>query len=185
MTGYSSTNTHILSPPWAAVSPVLIPFEPCNGAADLLVDWFSDPNELHGIVGGERWWQVRGLDGVEGEWVTQRSFIKDDDSTERIKKWEEEKGRPLSDYEADIVKMDSLEPVIVGSFVSTARLTLTLDAIQLYVHGGRYNLLHVRSPCSNYEDRCLLLGINQFVNLSCCQIHIDSVLAKTHTGIKF
>ncbi|KAL5530703.1 hypothetical protein ACEPAF_6961 [Sanghuangporus sanghuang] len=114
------TNTHILSPPWAAVSPVLIPFETCNRAADLLVDWFSDPDELERVVGGQRWWQVRGLDGVEGEWVTERSLLKEVDSAECIRRREKEKGRPLSDDEADIMRMDSLEPVM------------------LYIHGGAY-----------------------------------------------
>lgn len=39
----------------------------CNQAADIIVDWFG-PEEIQTVVGGERWWQVRGLDGVDGEW---------------------------------------------------------------------------------------------------------------------
>ncbi|KAL5508275.1 hypothetical protein ACEPAH_5894 [Sanghuangporus vaninii] len=114
------TNTHILSPPWAAVSPVLIPFKTCNKAADLLVDWFSDPDELERVVGGQKWWQVRGLDGVEGEWVTERNLLKEVGSAERIRRREEMKGRSLSDDEADIMRMDSLETVM------------------FYIHGGAY-----------------------------------------------
>ncbi|KAI5124948.1 hypothetical protein M0805_007375 [Coniferiporia weirii] len=113
------TNTHILSPPWAAVSPVLIPFEPCNKAADLLLEWF-DPDELIQIVGGERWWQVRGLDGVEGEWVTERKFLKESGMAEKMRKQRKERGRNMTDIEMDVLKMD------------------TLDRVMLYVHGGGY-----------------------------------------------
>ena len=42
----------------------MIPLSKCNEAADLLIKWF-EPKELINIVGGERWWQVRGLDGIE------------------------------------------------------------------------------------------------------------------------
>ena len=74
------------------------------------------------VVGGEKWWQVRGLDGIEAEWVTESSFLKDVDCSEEIKRIEEERGRPLIDAEADIVRMNNLEPVMVGSFSSKAQM---------------------------------------------------------------
>ncbi|EJD01135.1 lipase/esterase [Fomitiporia mediterranea MF3/22] len=114
------TNTHIVSPPWAAVSPVLIPFKTCNKAADMLVEWFFDLDELRRIVGGEKWWQVRGLDGVEGEWVTEKRFLNDTNTMERVKKKEEELGRSLNDDEVDIMRMDCLERVM------------------FYIHGGAF-----------------------------------------------
>ncbi|KZT38355.1 alpha/beta-hydrolase [Sistotremastrum suecicum HHB10207 ss-3] len=68
------TNTHIPSPPWAFTESVMIPLAKCNEAADLLIQWFG-PQELQSIVGGEKWWQVRGLDGIEAEWLTMRSLL--------------------------------------------------------------------------------------------------------------
>ncbi|KZT29342.1 alpha/beta-hydrolase [Neolentinus lepideus HHB14362 ss-1] len=70
----SFTNTHVPAPPWAAVAPVLIPLKSCNNAADILINWFG-PEELKDVVGGERWWQVRGLDGIEGEWITEKEYL--------------------------------------------------------------------------------------------------------------
>ncbi|KAI0031668.1 hypothetical protein K488DRAFT_51609 [Vararia minispora EC-137] len=104
------TNTHIPSPYWVAVAPVLIPFTTCNGAADLLIDWFG-PDELARVVGGERWWQVRGLDGLEGEWVTEKAFLGESAEKQKANK---------QDNDSLIAQMDDLEPVM------------------LYVHGGGY-----------------------------------------------
>ncbi|KAK0191165.1 alpha/beta-hydrolase [Armillaria mellea] len=70
------TNTHVPAPYWASVSPVRIPLSSCNQAADILIDWFG-PEELKQVVGGERWWQVRGLDGVDGEWITEADYLSD------------------------------------------------------------------------------------------------------------
>ena len=93
---------------------MLIPLKTCNKAADVLIDWFSNPDELRKIAGGKKWWQVRGLDGVDGEWVTERSFLKNGKAAEAIKKKEEEQGRTLTELEADIVRMDGLETTMVS-----------------------------------------------------------------------
>ncbi|EPQ59012.1 alpha/beta-hydrolase [Gloeophyllum trabeum ATCC 11539] len=71
------TNTHVPAPPWAAVAPVVVPLKSCNRAADVLIDWFG-PEDLEAVVGGERWWQVRGLDGIEAEWVTEKEYLSAD-----------------------------------------------------------------------------------------------------------
>ncbi|KAJ7683981.1 hypothetical protein B0H17DRAFT_1169866 [Mycena rosella] len=106
------TNTHVPAPYWAAVAPVCIPLRSCNDAADILVDWFG-PDELKAVVGGERWWQVRGLDGVDGEWITQKDYLSD-------AKVHGPPGRKLSDDDETVLKME------------------TLDRVMLYVHGGGY-----------------------------------------------
>lgn len=113
------TNTHIISPPWASVSPVIIPLSSCNDAADLLINWFS-PDELKKIVGGERWWQVRGLDGVDAEWVADKKMLNYDNAVEETISTVSAGGRKLSDDETDILRMDPLDKVL------------------LYIHGGAY-----------------------------------------------
>lgn len=104
------TNTHVPAPPWAAVAPVQIPLSSCNKAADVLVDWFG-PDDLKCVVGGERWWQIRGMDGIDCEWVTEKKFL------DRIMSINGEK---LTDTEREILQMEHLETVM------------------LYVHGGAY-----------------------------------------------
>ncbi|KAJ7498735.1 Alpha/Beta hydrolase protein [Mycena latifolia] len=106
------TNTHVPAPYWAAVAAVSIPLRSCNEAADILVDWFG-PDELKAVVGGERWWQVRGLDGVDAEWITQKDYLSDT-------KVHAPPGPKLPDAAETIVRMEKL------------------DRVMLYVHGGGY-----------------------------------------------
>ncbi|KIM46374.1 hypothetical protein M413DRAFT_17043 [Hebeloma cylindrosporum] len=106
------TNTHVPAPYWAAVSPVKIPLSTCNDAADALIEWFG-PEELTHVVGGERWWQVRGSTGVDAEWIAQEADIA---SGAEVKI----KGKNLTADEANILRMEKL------------------DTVMLYVHGGGY-----------------------------------------------
>ncbi len=101
-----STNTHVPAPPWAAVCPVLIPLKTCNAAADHLIDWFG-PEELTHVVGGERWWQVRGMDGIDAEWVAQEEDLGTDDD------FKTKKSQKLKESEINILRMEKLESVMV------------------------------------------------------------------------
>ena len=101
-----STNSHVPSPYWAAVSPVLIPLSTCNKAADALIEWF-DPDELDKVVGGERWWQVRGLDGVDGEWITETEYLSKSHAPSPS-------GKKLSEEEQNILQMEHLDTVMVS-----------------------------------------------------------------------
>ena len=109
----SSTNTHVVSPPWSAVAPVLIPLSSCDDAARKLTNWF-DPDELIRVVGGARWWQVRGLDGLEAEWVTEKKFMSTIER-EREERVAASVGRErgLSYDEKEILGMDHLDRVMV------------------------------------------------------------------------
>jgi hypothetical protein len=55
------------------------------------------------VVGGERWWQIRGLDGVEGEWVTEKAFLAEDMPQKKKEK----------NTDVLISQMEHLEPVMV------------------------------------------------------------------------
>ena len=102
---HSSTNTHVPALPWAAVAPITIPISTCNAAADVLIDWFG-PEDLKHVVGGHKWWQVRGLDGVYAEWIAERDSLEDLDENkipERKLEWEEE----------TVLRMEHLETVMV------------------------------------------------------------------------
>ena len=58
------------------------------------------------VVGGERWWQIRGLDGVDAEWITQKEFLSDKDVDKEGK---------LSTEDANILRMEHLETVLVST----------------------------------------------------------------------
>ena len=90
------------------MAPITIPIPTCNDAADLLIDWFG-PDDLKYVVGGHKWWQVRGLDGVGAEWITEREFLQDLDGEmvpEKKLRWEEE----------TVLRMEHLDTVMVGLF---------------------------------------------------------------------
>ncbi|KAI0637973.1 alpha/beta-hydrolase [Trametes polyzona] len=104
------TNTHVPAPFWCAVVPVKIPLSSCNKAADALIEWFG-PEDLKHVVGGERWWQIRGLEWIDAEWITEKAYLKEEHS---------ELHKKLTDDEKTILAMEHL------------------DRVMLYVHGGAY-----------------------------------------------
>jgi hypothetical protein len=107
LTSFPSTNTHVPSPYWAAVSPVQIPLVTTNRSADTLINWFGT-EELQRVVGGERWWQVRGLDGIDAEWITEREYLRPANA-----KKDAEIMPKISDSDKDILRMEHLETVMV------------------------------------------------------------------------
>lgn len=110
-------------PYWATVVPVQIPLASCNQAADVLKSWFAE-DELRDIVGGERWWQVRGLSGIDAEWIA----MKDDvdamnpeaakDAKERRQRAKERKAKLGKGtwIDEDMAAMDKLDRVMVSFF---------------------------------------------------------------------
>jgi hypothetical protein len=104
---YSSTNTHIPSPFWTTVIPIRIPLSSCNDAADVLIKLLrqtSTPSgsryssdeaeaEFKRVVGGERWWQVRGLDGIESEWIAMNSDWENISKAEKRKEKKKQRHR--------------------------------------------------------------------------------------------
>lgn len=72
----------------------------------MLIDWFG-PEDLKYVVGGERWWQVRGADGIDAEWITEKEYL----NTGPIAKSFD--GRKMSDNEETISRMEQLDTVMV------------------------------------------------------------------------
>lgn len=64
------------------------------------------------------------MDGLEAEWVTMRSFLKEGDLQEKAEEKRKKRMQKLSDTETDILAMENLETVMVRS---------TLDHIRKYV----------------------------------------------------
>ena len=69
----------------------------------MLIEWFG-PEDLKTVVGGEKWWQVRGLDGVDGEWITEKEYLSEREPT----------GHKLSTEDANILRMEHLDTVMVS-----------------------------------------------------------------------
>lgn len=116
------TNTYVPPPFWAACVSCTVPLACCNKAADILIDWF-DPEELRTIVGGERWWQVRGLEGVQAEWVAmKRDWDKLKKTEKRAQRSKQGKGRFSSEFDEHL---DELNKVIVSRLRVSAKSLVT------------------------------------------------------------
>ncbi|GJJ08602.1 hypothetical protein Clacol_002821 [Clathrus columnatus] len=69
------SNARIPAPPWIFVQRILIPRTVCDNAAIHLIKSFGGEEITSSVVGGTKWWQVRGLDGVDCQWICQKSHI--------------------------------------------------------------------------------------------------------------
>ena len=59
------SNTRTPSPPWVHAIRVLIPVSCCDEAALHLIQALGGEEHAKRIVGGTKWWQVRGIPGYE------------------------------------------------------------------------------------------------------------------------
>ncbi|CAE6500723.1 unnamed protein product [Rhizoctonia solani] len=144
------TNTHVPAPFWTTVIPTRIPLSSCNQAADLLITLLrrtSAPSgsnyteeeaeaEFKRVVGGERWWQVRGLDGVEAEWVAMKS------DWEQISKAERKKEKKKQRHREHAAKRNARHGKHPAEdTLATEEYTEDIDnltRVMLYIHGGAY-----------------------------------------------
>ncbi|KAG9045790.1 hypothetical protein FS837_005652 [Tulasnella sp. UAMH 9824] len=86
------SNTRIPAPPWVRTVRVMIPLSSCDKAADKLIEALGGKEMATQVAGGTRWWQVRGLEGVPGEWIAVR---KDIAAQRKRHKAEKERNSPL------------------------------------------------------------------------------------------
>jgi len=57
------SNTQTLSSPYTHLVRVLVPLRICDEAAKVLVQVLGGEDKAREIVGGVKWWQVRGIEG--------------------------------------------------------------------------------------------------------------------------
>ncbi|CAE6456716.1 unnamed protein product [Rhizoctonia solani] len=144
------TNTHVPAPFWTTVIPTRIPLSSCNEAADLLITLLrrtSTPSgsdyteeeaeaEFKRVVGGERWWQVRGLDGVEAEWLAMN---KDWEQISKAERRKEKKKQRHREHAARRNAKHGKHPA--EDTLTSEEYTEDIDnltRVMLYVHGGAY-----------------------------------------------
>ncbi|KAG8712777.1 hypothetical protein FRC11_014217 [Ceratobasidium sp. 423] len=144
------TNTHVPAPFWTTVIPTRVPLSSCNEAADLLITLLrrtSAPSgstyteaeaeaEFKRVVGGERWWQVRGLDGVEAEWVAMKSDWEQISKAERRKEKKKQRHREhAARRNARHGKHPAEDPLASEEYTEDID---NLTRVMLYIHGGAY-----------------------------------------------
>ncbi|KAI0260172.1 hypothetical protein BC834DRAFT_902176 [Gloeopeniophorella convolvens] len=84
----SFSNVRTPSPPWVHVVRLVIPMSSCDDAAALLIKAFGGEEVMKRLVGGTKWWQVRGIRGLDAEWVSAKK------DWQEARRREKEKDRP-------------------------------------------------------------------------------------------
>ncbi|KAH9020637.1 alpha/beta-hydrolase [Lactarius pseudohatsudake] len=65
-------NVRTPSPPSVHVVRIVIPMSCCDEGADHLIKAFGGKEKMKKVVGGTKWWQVRGIRGLDAEWVSTK-----------------------------------------------------------------------------------------------------------------
>lgn len=130
------SNTRTPSPPWVHTIEVLIPVSCCDEAAPYLIQALGGEEHAKHIVGGTKWWQVRGIPGIDAEWMTAR------------KDWQEAKKRNKSSQSKNNTSTTTSLPhnsdTAADAQPSTPDSSNTyhqeMDEMRciLYTHGGGY-----------------------------------------------
>ncbi|KIP11336.1 hypothetical protein PHLGIDRAFT_21763 [Phlebiopsis gigantea 11061_1 CR5-6] len=66
------SNTRTPAPPWVHVVKLLVPMSCCDEAATIVIQALGGEEMTKHIVGGTKWWQVRGVKGVNAEWIATK-----------------------------------------------------------------------------------------------------------------
>ncbi|KAH9942207.1 alpha/beta-hydrolase [Epithele typhae] len=111
------SNTRTPAPPWVHTVRLLVPMSCCDEAATYLINALGGEETTKRIVGGTKWWQVRGMKGVDAEWIAAK------------KDWEEAKK-----------KQKTRRASMDGAQESSAEYKPEMDQMRciLYAHGGGY-----------------------------------------------
>ncbi|CAK5282353.1 unnamed protein product [Mycena citricolor] len=114
-------NTRTPSPPWVHVVRLVIPMSCCDDAAQYVITALGGEEVARRVVGGCKWWQVRGVSGIDAQWITAK------------KDWQEAKRRD---------KMRDKPPPSPSSASGpdSAPYEAHMDEMRciLYSHGGGY-----------------------------------------------
>lgn len=65
----------VIAPPHIRSVRLLVPLSSCNEAAPYIIQALGGPEQASRIAGGIRWWQVRGLQGIDANWVVAKKDI--------------------------------------------------------------------------------------------------------------
>lgn len=65
-------NTRTPAPPWMLAVRLVIPMSCCDDAATALIKALGGAEVAKRTAGGTKWWQVRGVNGVDAQWIVAK-----------------------------------------------------------------------------------------------------------------
>lgn len=119
------SNARTPSPPWVKVVRICVPMSSCDQAATHLIQVLGGEEFCRQLVGGVKWWQVRGVNGVDGQWIVAK------------KDWREAKQRDKQRAELHIPPS---KPSTTSSTDEDSTYNKEMDAMRciLFLHGGGF-----------------------------------------------
>ncbi|KAG2153191.1 hypothetical protein DEU56DRAFT_878912 [Suillus clintonianus] len=130
------SNNRTPSLPSTHVVRLLVPLSCCDEAAGYLIQALGGEEFAKRLVGGTKWWQVRGVKGIDAEWITAR---KDYQEAKKRSKAKHKEGS-----NTEIPPSESDTPTSGGLPASSSNESNTykeeMDEMRciLYAHGGGY-----------------------------------------------
>ncbi|KAF7351100.1 Abhydrolase-3 domain-containing protein [Mycena sanguinolenta] len=137
--GLAFSNTRTPSPPWVHVVRLVVPMTCCDDAAQYLITALGGEEIARKLVGGCKWWQVRGLSGVDAQWITAK------------KDWQEAKRR----YKMQDKSKTSTQVPAVDPEADSGTYEEHMDEMRciLYSHGGGYYFGSIDQACIFPENK--------------------------------
>ncbi|KAF8841752.1 alpha/beta-hydrolase [Paxillus ammoniavirescens] len=127
------SNTRMPTPPWVHAVRIMVPMSCCDEAAMLIIQALGGEEHVTRLVGGTKWWQVRGITGVTGEWVTTKKDW--EEAKKRRKAFEKKKegkaASPPLQRPAEVPPSSSEQSNVYDEDMDESRCIL-------YAHGGGY-----------------------------------------------
>lgn len=124
--GFSNTRTP--SPPWVHVVRILVPMCSCDEAATYLIKALGGEDIARKLVGGVKWWQVRGINGVDGQWITARKDWKEAKRQHKMRKGQTHESQS---HDSTPLAESGKDQGLYEKNMDTMRCIL-------YLHGGGY-----------------------------------------------
>ncbi|KAG2132290.1 uncharacterized protein EDB93DRAFT_1094005 [Suillus bovinus] len=130
------SNNRTLSLPSSHVVRLLVPLSCCDEAASYVIQALGGQEIAKRLVGGTKWWQVRGVKGIDAEWITARKDYQEAKKRSKAKHKESPKTEiPTSDRNtpnpSGLLASSSNESNIYKEEMDEMRCIL-------YAHGGGY-----------------------------------------------
>ncbi|KAH8087826.1 alpha/beta-hydrolase, partial [Cristinia sonorae] len=133
------SNMRTPAPPWVHVVKTCVPMVCCDDAASYLIKALGGEEMTKRVVGGTKWWQVRGVAGVDGEWMAAK---KDWHEAEKRYKAQEERASSMdtntgSGDRSSSSSRDS-KPEVPADASPNYQPEMDEMRCILYIHGGGY-----------------------------------------------
>ncbi|KAG2347393.1 alpha/beta-hydrolase [Suillus weaverae] len=130
------SNNRTPSLPSSHVVRLLVPLSCCNEAASYIIQALGGEELAKRLVGGTKWWQVRGVKGIDAEWITARKDYQEAKKRSKAKHKESSNAEMLAS-ESDTPTPSGL-PASRSNESNTYKEEMDDMRCILYAHGGGY-----------------------------------------------